>query len=243
MLEHTMVLMDRWREGIFSLLLLTGIVLLLELLVLRVVEERKMATSLQRVPFSLSLRPEAPDAQVHLLLQTLLGMPLVREVQFLTKEQRFEQERRASPERMALLDDAPNPFVDTARVTLRSSEEFPAFLAFLERPELRGVLNPGVSYEVRRQAEALQHHALSQQQEVRWLLGLLFLSFLLLALILLELVRSRYRAEYTHLTLARLFGASLRAMVQPIALELLLLFVGALLLSGVLAFLLTVLFL
>jgi cell division protein FtsX len=210
-----------------AFLLCTGILVFLQLFVLRAVTERAALNMLiVSDVLPVTVRTSASPSQKQMLLQALLTLPQVASSDFLTKEHLFERMRQQQPELLSTIN--PSAFADRMEVKLRSLRDFPAFFAFLRRPELSSVLAPDFLWELPKKHEELRRNIALHRREERAALLLVIGCSVLLFLVLVLVVQGRVSAMRTQIATLLLLGMERMTIRRPLLLEAILLILASL---------------
>lgn len=105
-----------------------------------------LAGRMQQAPtFTVQLAAQAVDAQIQELYAALQQAPEVQSIDYVTKEQAYEAERRRNADLTAFLEgyDVSNPFPETFLVTLRSLGDRAALVAMLSEAQWRSAVDAG----------------------------------------------------------------------------------------------------
>ena len=211
-------------------LIFTGVLCFLQISILGALNaQAALGTLASRHSFQLSINGGAQESQAHAFLQALLALPPVDSVQYLTKEQQLARMNTEHPG--IILNQGVNPASDRVEVTLGSASDFPAFFAFLKRPELQSVLSPQYLMEFPLLLSKLQSDfSILRTTRLLSLLGAA-LCLGLLFLLAMQSVRGRMIEKSKQIQTLSLLGAAPGSVNRPFFYELLSLFIGALLLS------------
>ncbi len=167
------------------------------------------------------LQDKADPQTVQELLGGLRDQASAGQVEYVTREQAYEQARAGNPQFATLLEQrvAGNPFHDAVAVTLRSPSQYAALTAFLEQTQWRDTVDP-----------ASLATLASQERDARAMLGwmdagmFLLAAFLSLAALVLvcgvpELTRRRAQARREELRTEHLLGAPRIMLTLPLTTE------------------------
>ena len=153
----------------------------------------------------------------------------VSNVQFITKEQAYNEERKRDPDLVAFLDQykLDNPFPDTFVVTLASLDLYDDFRQFVEQDRWKAIINPSFLSSVT-----------GQEQEVRTLISVtqairsvsfvfIGVALAILLFVVLELVGRTVRAHNRELFLETMLGAPSLSILLPFIGEMTILLLSA----------------
>lgn len=205
-----------------TLLLLTALVLLLQLLAVFLLGAQGAGRFLEsRAALRIEVLSTASEPDIQDLYAALRAQPFIRDIRFVTRGQAYETQRKSNPELVAFLEEykMENPFPDTFSVTLASLAGYGAFQEFLRAPRWKSVVNAG-NFSTLTEQERQTRTLLQAAGVVRTLTALfLCLAFVLLCFAVFEwVVRSMMRRRQ-ELLLEHLLGAPPLALLLPLAVE------------------------
>ena len=193
-----------------------------------------------RTDLRLQVQEKVTDRQVQEFVAAAQQSPGVSAVEYITREQAYERERKSNPDLVSFLEQfkIDNPFPDTIAVTMDDLGSYDTFATFAKQPQWQGVIDP-----------AFLSQATGQESELRRMLRLTdagrSLSFFVLLLtggillfIVIELVRRRAFLRREEVFVERMSGAQEASVVLPFATEATILLFGALAMSLACLFLL-----
>ncbi|HVW66956.1 MAG TPA: permease-like cell division protein FtsX [Candidatus Peribacteraceae bacterium] len=226
------------REGNWAttLTLLTSVLVLVQMLIMSVLAIYAVGSILSsRAGLRIEVLPTASSADIQNFFAAVHGQPDVSSVQYITKEQAYEQERKSDPALVSFLDQykIENPFPDTFAVTLTSLATYDSFRQFLEDPQWKSVISPSFLSETNSQEQQIQT-LLQVSAAIRSVTFLfLFVAFAVLLFLILELVSRSVRERGKELFLESMLGAPVLSVLLPIMTEMALLLIFSTLIATV----------
>lgn len=204
-----------------------GIALLLEFFFLGWVMIGAVEQGMRSAPgFTVQISPRAADARIQELYAALQQSPSVQAVEYITKEQAYETERRSNPDLTAFLDryNVSNPFPETFHVTLRSIADTAAFSAMISDAQWRDTVDAGSFSQLDQQTNSLEGTLGALRVGSLFLLGLCAVAFISLFTFSLSRIWRR-AAGSDEVLLGWSVGASIAAVLSSLILEEMLLLV------------------
>lgn len=228
-----------------SLWALVGVMLLVQLFLVLCIGVQGI-DQLLRTQTDLRLQTHigATDRGIQEFIAAAQTLPEVSHVEYITREQAFERERRANPDLVMFLEQfkIENPFPDTIAVTLKSFSSYDHFTAFVRQEQWQKVIDPAFLSQTTGQEGELRK--MLRLTNAGWSLSFLVLSLtgIILLFIVIELVRRRAFLRKEEVFVERMSGAQEASVVLPFATEATVLIEVALFLSIGCLFLLFLLF-
>jgi cell division protein FtsX len=224
----------RWEmtlDSLASFLLLLGLVCIMQGAILVVLHEQgHREMGLRQPSIRIDMAPTAAEEQVQRFIQAVLSLPQVREATYIPKGKQYERERQRRPAVISFYESNAigNPFHDVVDVSLSSRDGGEAFLQFLMRPELIGVIGNEVIPEAFNQIEEL-YTDLAWHRSAQYILLIIALCVVLLTLLsTIHIARVSVRKRKSELLVGYLSGASRWFLRKKIFVEVLSLLLSAL---------------
>ncbi len=217
-----------------SLGALVGVALLVQLFLVLCLGVRGVDGLLRtQTDLRLQVNDGITDRTVQEFLVAARAHPDVERVQYITREQAYERERRANPDLVAFLEQfkIQNPFPDTVAVTLRSLSGYDRFAAFVKGEQWQKVIDPTFLSQTSGQENELRKMLRLTDAGQSLSLLVLFLTGCILLFIVIELVRRRAFLRKEEVFVERMSGAREASVVVPFATEATVLLITALFLS------------
>ncbi|MDB4979007.1 MAG: cell division transport system permease protein [Candidatus Peribacteria bacterium] len=233
-LKRGLVTLRRERGWLTTLLSLTGILVLAQLFVFMAIAGQGLESLIRsRMDVRLEILEGATDVQIREFFSAAKGQPTIHDVQYITKEQAYEAERLRDPQLISFLETLKltNPFPETFNVTLRSLNDYDAFVAFVQNPQWSKIIDPNFLSKSTDQEKSIRELLKVTQAARLLVLAFLALTAFVLLFILMELVRRRSLLRSEEILIERLFGAHDLSVLLPFATESAALLVAALLVS------------
>jgi cell division transport system permease protein len=230
----TAVREEGWGASIGSLF---GVLVIAQVVVLLVVGVHAGLTQLrEQTDIRLEILETAEDVQIQDLMQNIQSLSYVQDVVYVTREQALERQKLRDPQLIEFLTKfgIANPFPETMGVRLKTLNDYPKFLTFIQQAVFAKTVNPKFLSQTTDQ-ETQVYRLLGVIDSARAVL-LLFIGLLMVVLIfvVVELVRRRALLKQEELFVEQLVGAAPLAILVPFWTEILALLVVAYTLSLIL---------
>ncbi len=225
-----------WRTAFLGIV---GMLLCLQIMVLALVTLQAASQVLiTGSALRLEVRDTASSQDIQDFLVAAKDQPEIDRVEYVTKEQAYETERKRAGDLIVFLEKfkIANPFPDTVSVTLHSLNDFDAFSAFVRQPQWSTVVNLSSLSAVGDQERDIERMSAltSSLQTLGIALGILLL--LVCGAFVIEFVRRRAMMRRDEILVERAAGAPAFSIIIPFATEsAVLLLLGAALSAAVLA--------
>lgn len=146
----------------------------------------------QHAAVHLELRSKATPQEIQDAYATLLNMPSVAHVSYLTQEQAYDREKKEHPELIAFLEEfqLSNPFPETFVVTLQSAEDIGEFIAFVRGERWQRIFDTSSLSSLAGQEEELRDLLRVSHTGLIFAIGFFVLTVFLLICILRILLQS-----------------------------------------------------
>lgn len=220
-----------WGAGFVALV---GIVLLTEVMLTAFLAAQRVDHRLRTgATIAINMRETVTDQRAQEFLITLRELSAVTTVEYRTREAALERERESASGLAQFFEQSGgNPFTDTAVATLRDVGAFPALAAFLTDHRWQDVIAPASLAAAAARERELQE-AIAQGAAAQWLTGaLVLLSLIALGTVIAALLRRWIHERREELFVERMAGATTAAVLLPLAAEMTMLLLPALLLSA-----------
>lgn len=206
---------EGWGASVASLF---GVLFLGQVLVLLVYGVHGGLTLLrEQTDIRLEIVDGASQTQVQDLVQNIRTQEYVEDIVYITKQEAYERQKKREPQLIAFLQKfgIENPYPETLGVRLKSLDDYPTFLSFLQQPSFAKVVNPtflSQTTDQERQIYRLLDIITSARLLLFCVVGLLLVVLLFT---IIELVRRRAIMRSEELFVEQLVGASPGAMLIP----------------------------
>lgn len=182
----------------------------------------------------LEVLPTAKEVEIQQLYAALRAHPSVRSVDFLSKQQVYERQKKLHPDDIAFLEeyDFQNPFPDIFSVTLTSLNDFDRFAVDIKNERWALVVDPSFLTSAANHEEEIR--TLLRVTDSVHTLSVIFMAIALsvLCFAIFEWAKRTADRRGHELLLRHLLGASSLQVLLPFTLEMTVLLMGAVLLSG-----------
>jgi cell division protein FtsX len=175
----------------------------------------------------------AADRDIQELYGALSDLPYVSQVEYVPKEKAYEREKLRDPSLIESLEKfaVQNPFPDTFSVTLSSIDAFSDLKGFVEQQKWQSVIDPSFLTTVSSQERELQSYLLVSRSVTTLVYLVLWVGVAALLLLIIDIVMQRAYERKEELELETVMGASAVQVVLPLAAEIGLLLLGALIIG------------
>lgn len=203
-------------------MLLTSVLLLVQLLVVFLFGIQGVDALLStQAGVRLETLPAASDQNIQAFIGALRQSAIVSNVDYVTKEQAYQNQKTSNPDLVAFLDQykLENPFPDTLVVTLKSLGDYGQLQQFAQQDQWRNVVNPSSLSAVTTQEQQIRE--LLQVTQAMRTVSIIFVAvaFAVLLFVVLELISRSVRAHSSELFLETMLGASTLAVLLPFMAE------------------------
>lgn len=213
---------------------LLGVVLLTQMMLIAFIAAQRADHRLRTgATVAIGMRETVTDQRAQEFLVALRELSAVTSVGYRTREAALERERESASGLAQFFEQSGgNPFTDTAVATLRDVGAFPALATFLTDHRWQDVIAPASLAAAAAREREIQG-ALAQGAAAWRLTGaLVLLSLIALCAVIAALLRRWVHERREELFVERMAGATESAVLLPLAAEMTMLLLPALLLSA-----------